>query len=606
MCLNSMDENSDVFSTAKADNRINLKEVFVMKNLKKIMIIFLAFLLCISTLFTACGGQTTTSDKSGQKEEQNEKQIGTGEKSDTGKGYTISPPGQFPIVDKPVTLKVFQSAHPNVENYSTNHAVKWLEQKTNVHIEWMLASAADASQKLTLLLAANAKSDMPDVFLTGLGRGIVEAYGVQGVLMDLTSLIDNYTVNIKKLFAENEKIAAMYKCYDGKIYFLARYYETVHVRHSQKMWMNMKWLERLGLKVPETIDEFYNVLKAFKENDANGNGDPNDEIPYIAYQGGYNAGLPNYIMNAFVYNPVSNSKLYVENGEVKVTYTQDGWREGLRFYKRLYEEKLMDNESFSMTLEQAKALAAAPTGNRVGTVVGGTIGIFNMSDPTIFEFETIPPLKGPTGLKQSPLEFWQPSPFFFISSYCEHPEVAIRWADAQFYDCIPDLKSGNLEWLNWWYGEEGVGWARAQAGEVGFTGKPAIYKWLFNWGENQNTHLYETFLINMKAEWKELMAIEMGSGYNQEKILYDSTIKNYIPYEVDKTLPSLSLPEEDAIEIAELETNLITYYQEMMAKFIRGEADIDRDWDAYLKELDNIGLKRYLEILQEAYDRTMK
>jgi len=98
----------------------------------------------------------------------------------------------------------------------------------------------------------------------------------------------------------------------------------------------------------------------------------------------------------------------------------------------------------------------------------------------------------------------------------------------------------------------------------------------------------------------------MGSGYNQEKILYDSTIKNYIPYEVDKTLPSLSLPEEDAIEIAELETNLITYYQEMMAKFIRGEADIDRDWDAYLKELDNIGLKRYLEILQEAYDRTMK
>jgi len=234
------------------------------------------------------------------------------------------------------------------------------------------------------------------------------------------------------------------------------------------------------------------------------------------------------------------------------------------------------------------------------------IYISAMNDPTIFEFETIPPLKGPTGLKQSPLEFWQPSPFFFISSYCEHPEVAIRWADAQFYDCIPDLKSGNLEWLNWWYGQEDVGWARAQAGEVGFTGKPAIYKWLFNWGENQNTHLYENFLINMKAEWKELIAIEMGSGYNQEKILYDSTVKNYIPYEVDKTLPSLSLPEEDAIEIAELETNLTTYYQEMMAKFIRGEADLDRDWDVYLKELDNIGLKRYLEILQEAYDRTMK
>jgi len=577
-----------------------------MKKVKKSMIILLTLLLCISTVFSACSGQTASKEKDNQKEEQKEEQVGTGQKTDTGKGYSLSQPGQFPIVDKPVTLKVFQAASPYVENYETNYAVKWLEEKTNVHVEWMLASSADASQKLTLLLATNSKSNMPDVFLTGLGRGVVESYGVQGVLMDLTSLIDEHTINIKKQLAESEKIASMLKCYDGNIYFLARYYETVHVRHTQKMWLNMKWLERVGLNIPETTEDFYNVLKAFKNTDANGNGDFNDEIPYIAYQQGYNATIPNYLMNPFVYSPVSSTKLYVENGEVKVSYAQEGWREGLRFYKRLYEEKLMDNESFSMTLEQAKALAAAPTGNRVGSVVGGTIGIFNMNDPAIFEFDTIPPLKGPTGLKQSPLEFWQPSPYFYISSYCEHPEVAIRWADAQYYDCIPDLKSGNLEWLNWWYGEEGVGWEKAQAGAVGFNGKPAVYKWLFNWGETLNTHLYENFLINMKEEWKELIATEMGSGYNQEKRLYDSTVSHYIPYQVDKTLPSMSVDEATAAEISEFESNLVSYYQEMMAKFIRGEASLDNDWDAYLKELDKIGLKRYLEIYQEAYDRTMK
>ncbi|HHY22882.1 MAG TPA: hypothetical protein GX527_01400 [Clostridiaceae bacterium] len=160
------------------------------------------------------------------------------------------------------------------------------------------------------------------------------------------------------------------------------------------------------------------------------------------------------------------------------------------------------------------------------------------------------------------------------------------------------------EWLNWWYGEEGIGWEKAKQGAVGFTGKPAAFKWLFNWGETLNTHLYENFLINMKAEWKELMAVEMGTGgYNQEKILYDSTVQKCIPYEVDKTQPNPSLDEATAIEAAELETNLATYYKEMMAKFIRGEASLENDWDSYLRELDNIGLKRYLEIYQEAYDR---
>jgi putative aldouronate transport system substrate-binding protein len=567
--------------------------------MKKCLIFLLILLLCMSTMLCACGSEKGKKDETVQKEE-----TGTDAKKDTGKGYTLSAPGQFPIVDKPVTLKVFQAACPWVENYGTNYAVKWLEEKTNVHVEWMLASAADAGQKLTLMLAANAKADMPDVFLTGSGRNVVEAYGVQGVLMDLTKLIDEHTVNIKNFFSEKEKAKPMTTCYDGNIYFLGRYYETVHVRHAQKMWMNMKWLENLELKIPKTTDDFYNILKAFKDKDANGNGDPNDEIPYIAYQQGYYADLPNYIMNAFVYSPPGGAKKYIEDRTVKVSYAQKGWREGLRYYKKLYDEKLMDNECFSMTVEQARALAVAPKGNRVGSVVGGTVGILSMNDPTIFEFEVIEPLTGPTGLKQSPLEFWQPYPYFYISSYCEHPEVAIRWADAQFYDSVPDMKSGNYEWLNWWYGEEDVGWEKAKPGAVGFTGKPALYTRLFNWGDILNTHLYENFLINMTEEWTELTSLEMGSGgYNEGKILYDSTVQKYIPYEVDKTMPSFSLDEATATEVTDLETNLVTYYKEMMAKFIRGEASLENDWDSYLNELEKIGLKRYLEIYQKSYDK---
>ena len=570
--------------------------------MKKRLCILLVTILCLAIALIGCQPQTTTTTGATTTQGTTKATTTTAATTTGAGGYQTSAPGELPIVvgDK-ATLKVFYVPSANVEDMNTNYATKWYEEKTGVKVEWMLTSSADSTEKLSLLLAANAKADMPDVFLCGISRAVAEAYGVQGVLTDLTDLIDNYGVNMKKLFERNNKLDKQMTAYDGKKYFLFRYYETVHVRHTQRMWMDMKWLSNLGLSTPTTTDEFYTVLKAFKDEDANGNGDATDEIPFIAFNGYWVNEFGKGLMNSFVYSPVGDDKKYYEDGKVKVSYAQDGWKEGLRYYKKLYDEQLLDNECFSMTYDQAKALASAETGNRVGCLVGGIVSIFDFTDPTINDFEVIDPLKGPTGLQQSALEIFNPSPFFAISSYCEIPEIAYRWADAQLYDSTEDVKKGDFTWLNLWYGEEGVGWEKAKTGDVGFTGEQAAYKWLFNWGENTNTHWYETFLINMPETWKPLIAADMGAGYQQEKILYDSTIKHMYPYSVDKTLPTVSLDEATSIESAELETNLITYYKEMQAKFVRGEANLDTDWDAYIAELNNIGLERYLEIYQTAY-----
>ena len=107
---------------------------------------------------------------------------------------------------------------------------------------------------------------MPDVFFNAsLSRAVAEAYGSQGILMDLTDLIADYGTNMQALAAHNPTFANDMVAYDGGIYFLSRYYETVHTRATQKIWMNMKWLENVGKEVPTTIDEYYDVLVAFKE-----------------------------------------------------------------------------------------------------------------------------------------------------------------------------------------------------------------------------------------------------------------------------------------------------------------------------------------------------
>lgn len=574
----------------------------------------LALCLCCVLLFAACNGggtqsptaaptsQTTTAAGTETKAPEDTDVSG----SITDGEFQVSAPGEFPIVmgDTPATLRVFSSQHPNVIDMDANYATKWLEEKTNVHVDWMMVSAADSGTKLNLMLAANDKNEMPDVFMIGFNRGVAEAYGEQGVLMDLTDLIDQYGINHKANWDKNPGLEDKYTAYDGGKYFLARYYETVHVTHYQKFWMNMQWLENVGKTVPTTTEEFKDVLTAFRDNDPNQNG-KKDDIPFIHYgnmSDGTNTGFGGFIMNAFVYSPTNVNKLYVEDGTIKVSYVQDGWREGLRYYKDLYDEKLLDNECFSMTTEQAKALAVSEDGNRIGSKAGYIMEIFNFDDPEVNNFETIAPLEGPTGLKQSPKDIYNPDPFITLTSYCKYPVIAMRWADAQFYDSSADVANGDYTWLNLWYGEQGVGWDVADAGATGFSGEPAAYKWLFNWGEDTTTHWFETFLINMPKEWKPLIQTELGN-YPQEKIIYEATVNNYLPYEVDMVLPNLSITEAESIEAAELRTNLNSYYVEMAAKFVRGEADLDADWDKYVSEINGIGLTRLLEIYQAAYDR---
>lgn len=577
--------------------------------MKKSLAILLALLLFVSLALTGCQNTAKPEEKTDTSTTEKKEETKTEEKKeDTSSTSKMSAAGEFPIVTEPTTLKVLTVPSSYVEDYNTNYAVGWLEEKTGVKIDWNLLSSTDAATKISLLLATNAESEMPDVFYTGIGRSLVESYGVQGVLVPLEGYIEDYGVNMKALYAHNDTVENQLTCYDGHIYWLGRYYETVHTRSTQKLWMNDKWLENVGMDAPKTTDEFYDVLKAFQEQDANGNGDATDEIPFLYYNGGYNGQFGIALINAFTYCPPDKGYCFGDDGKITVPFIQDGFKDALVYLKKLYDEKLIDNECFSMTIEQAKALAASENGNRVGTVTGGTVGIFSFDDPEILNMNVIDPLKGPNGLQVTAYEMPALTPFFCITSYCDIPEIAYRWADAQIYDSSEDIANGDYTWLNWWYGKQGEGWDVADEGSVGFTGEPAAYKWLFSWGETTNTHLYETFLINMPESWKPLIQTDDSAVYNQERVIYEATIDHMLPYSKQDTFfpATVSMTDADAATIADIQTTLNTYRDECIAKFIRGEMSLDSDWDAYKSEIEKIGLPTVLEIYQKYWDALQK
>ncbi len=93
-----------------------------------------------------------------------------------------------------------------------------------------------------------------------------------------------------------------------------------------------------------------------------------------------------------------------------------------------------------------------------------------------------------------------------------------------------------------------------------------------------------------------------------ETILYSETKDKYMPYvpPSNQIVPVLAFGVEESSEIAEIEAQLKDYVIQMIASFVIGETDLDKDWDSYIGELNNIGLKRYLDLYQDAYENNMK
>jgi putative aldouronate transport system substrate-binding protein len=564
--------------------------------MRKYLSILLILIMCLVLFVQGCSGakpEESTVDKEEQKELQTPQEGETEgqEESDDWEG-NMSPPGVFPIVKEKVTLRVFVAPEPWIGDFSDNKVTKWYEEKTNVHIEWMQVSRDDAGQKVNLMLAS--QTDLPDIFMTGLTQAQIITYGSQGILLPLNDYIEKLGVGIKQVFEYDSMVKGMITAPDGNIYGLPEYNECYHCDFSQRMWINQKWLDNLGLKTPETTDEFYEVMVAFRDNDPNGNG-KKDEIPISCAPNDWNGSIDGFLMNPFIYSHSTyNVAIMLENDKFSCASIQPGWKEGLKFLRKLYSEGLIDPECFTADTNHLRMLVESEDGCRVGAIPAGSVYFADKTKPTKEEFVPLAPLKGPTGLRQTPQYPTSVSQCFFITNVCKYPEIAFRWGDGQYtLDPIESLA---------WSGEENVDWRRAKEGEVGLDGRPAVYVPILPYGEPHNSHWGQPHPQIVTNEKRFGQAVPQGE-WDHETILYQARKNYYEMYGPKQVIPPLFYSEDVVEEVSELGTALHQYQDECTARFITGDMDIDTEWDKYVEEMKRIGIDRYIEIMQETYDR---
>lgn len=519
---------------------------------------------------------------------------GNGKKK-SGIEAKLTEPGTFPIVEEPVTLSVMTGASTYVEDYSTNKFTKYYEEKTNVKIDWQIVSG-ELAQKLNVTVASG---NYPDIFLNCQIKKPAQAqYGKDGIIIPLNDLIEKHTVNLKKVLEDDEYVKKQFTAPDGNIYGLGTKASAYHARTSTKLWVYEPWLNKAGMDMPETTEDFKQFLIKVRDGDFNGNG-KKDEIPFLGLG---TRDTVKFIMNSFTYmDDYEDFEFFVEDGKVVYAPTTDGFKEGLKYIQDLYNEGLIAKDSFTIDRQQRTAIVENEEYPLVACCPALWYGQFTVNNGgtgRYAEFTTIPPLTGPSGRKatalRNPLIDGQK---FCISSSCEYPEVAIRWVDTFFSE------EGYLESE---YGKENDGWRKAKDGELNIFGEQAKYADLTGgFGETQNDHWVQLVPNYRSDEGEFFWASDDTSGNSLEARLYRESQK-YEPYAEDKTLPDMFYDESVMNEYATLKSSIFNETYKLVADMIINGKDIDSQWKDYVSTLEKQGLARYTEIQQETYDKYIK
>lgn len=498
---------------------------------------------------------------------------------------------KYPIVTEPVTYSCFCIPKSQIEDMATNDLTLWLEEKTGVHFEWELPPSSEATTRLNLRIQDD---DQPDFYYgMNLNTAQIWQWAQDGKIMPLNDLIDTCMPNLKKILDAHPELRAAMTAPDGNIYAFLRTDGGIHNLVPQKVFVYTPWLQQLNMTVPSTPAEFEAYLQAVKDNDMNGNGDPNDEIPLII-----NSGNLQHVLGFLLapFEPQPNKRLNVENGIVTPSFTSDNYREGLKWIHSLCEKGLLSADSFTLDASTMKALTSRPD----EMIVGASGGWFESSFgdmsvlPTLWtDYEAVPPLANEDGVRRTINNNGDVALNSFISSSCENPEVLAKWCDFWYgYEGI----------MTNYVGREGIGWNWVDQPSI--AGDPKSALTTRNSDSMTNVDWYGTGFRYQNAD------IRYSLTYSPEVLeyhYYTESLK-YLDYLPEEYIPSVMWFTDEQSEIVNrLGSEITSYVNEMRADFITGEADINDDaaWNAYLDELEMMELDSWVAAYQEAYTHMM-
>ena len=576
--------------------------------MKRYLALLLACLMVVS-LFAACSKNedSSTADNSATENSNASTDTDNSEgSSDVVDHGIMSENGQVPIVSEKMDFDIMCRQVSNVPDMNTNKWVLWMEDQTNVHINWEMLPEDSIAEKTNLVLASG---QYPDAFLySAINTTLQVKYGAQGAFVNLAPYFEKFGHFANEAYGKTTYLPRAITTPTGEIYCIAGVNECYHCFHAGRAWINQLWLDQLKKELPNTTDELKAILEGFRDNDMNGNGDATDEIPMIgtAYNNGtWNGYLADWLLESYIYSDYNMMvAINPETQTIEYQATTDAYKEGLKMINEWVNEGLIDHEFLSLNGSEMEALGMAEE-PRLGAYAAACwwsgVGQEQVTDANgVYRernYVALSNVEGPNGVRNTLTSPEGVGGNMVISSTCEYPEVMFRWADFQMSDeASIRAYAGSYEGCV----------APADDGTLGINQEPALYKVD---GDHQSTESNES--ADNVAIANKSAAIRLGQQtdwddpnayYESETRLYCDTRDFFVPYDAEALqVPTLVMGEEDANKRTELETPIKDYQREWLAKFCLGDADIDADWNTYVDGFNGLRLNEYIDLLNTYY-----
>lgn len=466
------------------------------------------------------------------------------------------------------------------DNMGNTEFAKEFEKRTGVEIEYVHPIAGQSNESLALMIAAD---ELTDIIYTNWStyKGGPSQAIKEEIIIDL-SKYKEYAPNYFKFLSENPEYDRAAKTDDGA------YYGFIGVNDGDKLLAVMgpsirkDWLDELGLKMPETVSDWENVLIAFKEKKG-------ATAPFSFNYNTYKSVV--FSMFEARWDP------YVKNGEIVYGPAQPEFKKALETLNDWYKKGILDKNLFSV---DKAAIDSQILNDMTGATVGNGgsgIGAYQFAGLQKNPKFSMMAAKWPTYeagklSTSAKINSKVEGGAMAITTSCKNPEIACKMMDYLYSDEGRTFSNYGIEGLTFKY-ENNV----PKYTEL-ITKNPD--------GLSMSQALGQYVLAGSGA-----LGFVQDEGYIEQYYSYPEQIACFtnwaenVKSAVSETIPLITPTAEESGEYSSIMNNVNQYRNQMVIKFINGTEPIE-NFDNYVKTLNQYGLEKAMKISNMALERYNK
>lgn len=508
----------------------------------------------------------------------------------------------YPLVSELTTLTLWTVYQPNsrptnlLESTKDHPSLAYLEEITNVHIEFVEVPDTVGAEQFGIMRAGGSWCDMIHGITQYISGGFQEALD-NDFLVDLSPYIEEYSPNYWAYINETTERFASTTLGDGR---LGGYYAfSDEVLPSWGLAIRNDWLNTLGMEIPRTYNEVYEVLTAFKTEFGAENAFLMTEAlqPGWLLAGGY--GVSGYQFEG----QDQHSHMFQIDGVVKSSLIEDGYRDYITMLNNWYSDGL-----FSSDFATVPWICFSP--DNFSNVTANDVGLWyvnvnwmgdvkGMSDDPDFEFIGIGDIVENVGdtthfTSQNNVKR---DTSCGISTDCDNIPLAMQWMDFWYSQDGIILQNYGVYGQAWTVPNDEIIWEDLAEGNVTWD-----QELIWNTAEQLGmapTNTTNDYCISRDLSFGIDLEKRLFGFYNEVQISTYDAWSDHV--DGDWLLPALDFSSEEQSRVNMLLSDIETYASENVSQMIIGAKSLD-EWDSFVAQLKTIGIDELIGIYQTALD----